>query len=633
MRPPRRNLSKTVAALLLLAGMFTPMVVLGQMGTSAQTQSSLTTLLSAAETSRSYASSAVGLAESHGLSVSVAQIQLTQGDSLLAAAQADAQSGSSLAAGVQAAHEAMDDYTSAATVASTSLTNAGLTAPVAYSAATGAVAQINSTVSFMAAVSATACGTGNGAGSNGNAVATACADLKAQLTSASANLKEASAMLVQANGQTNAVASISQAMSLVQLARSEVETGQTDITTLASYTYTQRGQAYLAAFVLPISARANATIKSELSFLADIEKFGNSLSAYSISQTSAAANASESIRLLATAISQVGTGSPSLAISAAQSTAAQVSSNMSSLLTLVSSLNVTPLVTALTNDINACSASTHPYNSALAAASVSNGAFISTKLQAFSGYLDTMESAASTVQSDGTSYVTACGSVQTALTALIDEGGLLPPLLTQLDAYATALASLVAATVSTSGRVNSSLQLETSEMATVQSEILPTTMAVKASMARIFVNGSLVATGSFFPVEEIEEGVMLNATASAAVAGIGASVQEATRWIPEFVSFANSTLGDTIGSLQTDAGSLGSVAAALSNQFQASTTSCSTARAYVMSDTAARTSEAAAGHAEVVTAMQLLASLNISGGAEALAQASLDFRLAASEGA
>jgi hypothetical protein len=168
-------------------------------------------------------------------------------------------------------------------------------------------------------------------------------------------------------------------------------------------------------------------------------------------------------------------------------------------------------------------------------------------------------------------------------------------------------------------------------MAAVQSEILSATSAVNASLARIFVNGALVATGSFFPVQEIEYGVMLNATASAAVAGIGHYLQSATQRIPSFVSSANSTLDDTIGSLQADAASLSSSSAYLITAFQASTKYCSTATAFTLSDTTARILETAAGHGEVATAEQLFSSLNVSGGVEALVRASLDFKLAASE--
>ena len=630
MRPPHgRRIVRNAVAALLLAGMVTQAPLLWQPNASAQTAGQLSALVSVAQTSKTYAHSTVEAAASHGLEVGSAQAELSQGDSLLAQAQVDAQSGSNVAAGIQAAQGAMGDYTSAAVSASVALTNAGLTASVDYSAAVGAVAQVNATVSFMASLSAVACATGSGATSNASGAAKACTELGAQVASASADLKAASSVLVRAKGQADATASLSQAMSMVQLARAEVASAQADIATLASYTYSERGQAYVAANVLPISAKANATIKSEQSLLADLRQFGASLSAYSSSQASAAGNATVAVRGLSAAISQVDLGSPGLTITAAQSTAGQVSSNMSGLLSLVSTLVATPLVTNLEDSIRACASSTSVYESALGEASATNGAFASTKLPAFSSYLSGVQADEASVQADGATYLSACAGVQTALVAVINAGGILPSTLAQLNAYETAIVDLEGSAALTSSGVNTTLQQEASSLSNVQSEISSTLGVLSASLASIFVNGTIVTAGSTFPSQATQEGVALNATASAALAGVGASVQAAAQSIADFVAAANATLGATIGSVGAGAGSLSAASAKLNTQFQTSMMSCNSATAFVTSDTATRMSEAAAGQGEIADAAQLFSSLEVSGGAAALARATLDFQLAA----
>ena len=253
MNTPRKTMTPAAVAVLMVLSALTPIVALGAVSATAQTQSQLTTLIGAAQTSGAYAHSAVVQASARGLTMGSAQAQLGQGDSLLATARADAQSGSNIDAGIQAVQAAMRDYTFASAAASLALSSVGLAGSVDYSVSEAAVTEVNATASIFSSVAAQACGA---AGTGTDAFAKACSDVKTQVVAARAHLSQAASLLAQANGGASANVDYSQVMSLVTSARADVNATQSDLVTIAAYTYTQRGQTFYATVISPVSAKA-----------------------------------------------------------------------------------------------------------------------------------------------------------------------------------------------------------------------------------------------------------------------------------------------------------------------------------------------------------------------------------------
>ena len=611
-------------ACILLAGIFTPIVVLGQASAGSQEQNQLAAFVGAAESSRSYAYGAVDYAAANGLSVGSARGQLSQGDSLLAAAQTDAQAGTNIASGIQAARGAMADYAGAAASASVSLSGAGLAASVDYYAALSAVAEVNATMDVVASVAAQACGSAGAGGSGAQGFAQACAQVDANVASARANLTQAASILARSTGHVAASADISQALSLAAEARADVQACQSLLLTIASYGYSQRGQAYVSAVVEPLYASANATISAEQSALTGLTAYKESFDAYAQSQASAAAAVNSSATTLAAAISGVDTGGVSASVSASRRTAAEVSSNMSGLLSLVSALPSTPLQAALVADIDACTSDTAAYDLALGAAGTESGSYTGTSLSSFGAYLGSMDSDAASVQSAGTAYVTSYEDVQAALSALI-AGGILLPHLPQLQAYAAALADLHASVASTTSGTNGSLRSETGAMAAVETDISSLGSVVSSNQGSISMSTTLTASISGVSGEVSS---YLNSTASAAV-GTAASDATATAASAEsFVASADACLGSTIGTYAGTVATLASSGAALTAQTRGSASATAAAMLFVQSDSRTRVSEASAGQSDLSQALQLFSGQDVPTGVAALARASLEFQAA-----
>ncbi len=592
-------------ACLLLAGLVT-----GNVGASTQTQAQLSALVSAAQSSKAYAYSTVDLALAHGLSVGAAQAQLSQGDSLLAAAQADAQSGK-VASGIQAAQAAMSAYTSASTSASVALNQAGLTGYVDYSAALGAIAQVNATSSIVASAAAQACGSAGSGASNSTAFAQACAQIGTQIGNASLHFEQAAALLAQSGGRAGADANLTQAFSLIASARAEVNAAQSDLATVASFTYVQRGRAFVEAVLLPLSAKANATISAEQSFRANLTQFWYSYDAYALAQSEAASNVTTSASALAEAISMVNVTLTSSSIASAQTVAASVEADMSALLAIP---GITALPSVVT-DIDACSSAAASYNSSLTAVEATNAAYSQTQLQSFSGYLSVMNADASTVQANGAAYSSACQKVITDLSALFSIQG--------VQAIYSNLVSLDLS--GSAGGVNSSLELEISAMAAVQSDFATESQVVASSQSKILTVSVLLSDAQSL---QAEGAAYLNATAYAALANGATSVQDASADAQDFVASANSSLSVAVGAFAYSVVTLSNARSSLESATHDCVSSIDTASAYVNSDTQSRISAAASGQAEMSHALQLFSSLDVSGGAAALAQATLELQAA-----
>jgi hypothetical protein len=608
MNTPKKALKPAAVAGLMILSLLTPIVALGAVSAGAQTQSQLTILISAAQTSSAYAHSAVDEASAHGLAVGSAQAQLSQGDSLLATAQADAQSGSNIDAGIQAVQEAMRDYTFASASASVALGNAGLASSVDYSVSEAAVAEVNETASILVSVTAQACGS---AGAGSSAFVNACADVRTQVAIARTRLSQAASILAQANGGLNANFDYSQVMSLVTSAREDVNATQSDLVTIAAYTYSQRGEAFYANVIVPASAKANSTVRAEKAALGNLTQFQSSFDAYTSSQASAASKVNSSVLALASAISQVNVGDVSTSIGTAQSAAGQVKVQMSALLSIAGIVALSNVVA----DINACTSAATTYDSNIATAQTWSEAYTQTQLQGFSGYVTTGTNNAAAVQAAGNPYVTDCNKVITDLAGL-----LIIPGVTAI--YNVLVALQISGTV---GGVNAALNQETSAMVTVNSDIASLSSA--ASLTSLAVPAGIVSTASSVSTRG---SAFLNATAAAALAEVSSSVQTQTQVAGSFITAAKASTQTSVGTFATAVASVSSADHSLTAQTQTSLGVVAAAAAYMGSATQARIVEAASGRAEASHALSLFSGQNVSDGAAAMVQAYFELQAAAS---
>ncbi len=613
MRPPTsRKLLPAVIACILAAGIYTSVVVVGQGGVQVGTQSQLQALVAAALTSRAYANSTIDFAVAHGLSVGSAGAQLSQGDSLLAVAQADAQPGGDITGGIRSAQAAMQDYTNASITAGAALTDAGLTAYVDYAAAVDAVAEVNATANVVASAGARACASSGTTATGSNAFAQACADLDAQVSAARLHLEQAATILVQSNGQANANASVSQASTLIGMARTEVNAAsQSDLAVIAAYSYSMRGSAYVSAVLEPLSAKANATIEAEKSVTANLTAYQTSWTSYTQPQASAIANAGSSALTLENAIAHVNTNGVTSTATAAQSTEAQLYTDLQALLAL-SAINSLPNVVT---DIKASMAAATSYNNALTSVNNWIGSFSQAQISNYGAYLGTWNGDSSSAQTAGGDYLASYQAVAADLSSPALQG------ISQVQAVLSLPVS------QTANAADASIQQASSAMGTVQTDITSMTAAVASAQVSVPVPGGILSNARSVSIEGT---AFLNATASASLSQIAASVQMTVQLAESFDTSASALISSTIAGFSQSAGAIGNAGTSLTTQTSASATAVTNAMAYVSSDTRARVSEAASGQAEITQSLQLLTNLNISGGAAALAQASLELQAAAS---
>lgn len=605
----RTKVMPAAIACLMLAGVLTPIFVLQVVSTPTTSSGQLTSLIGVAQSSKAYADSAVSLASSHGLDVSSAQAKLSQGDSALAQAQADSQSGSNLAAGIQSAELAMQDYTSASAQASIALSNAGLTSSVDYTASEGAVAEVNATASVVAAVEAQACTASTVTTTGLSAFTRACADIVAQLSAAKLQLERAGTILYKNQGSAGGSINFTQVMSFVAAARLDINATQSDLVTIASYGYEQRGSAYVAQVILPLSAEANATIQAEQSALSNLTSFQTTLVAYTKSQSSATSSVASSANTLGSAIAQANGGMSSTvsSISGAQSTESQLQSDLQVLLNL-------PVISgqaSIVADIKTCMSQAASYSGNLSALQSQLKGFSQARLSTYQGYLMTVDTEATSAQSSGFAYSSSFATV-----------------VADLQLFATLPQVQAVLGLSVSGTVNaasSSISQQTSAMATVGADISTFSSAVSTSQTSVPVGSSLISTAGTVSHQAT---VYVNSSAASAITQIVASLQANAQAAQSFVASAAAITQGTIGYYSTNQAQLSSSGTSLSTSTQASVSATATAAAYLSSATQARISGAASGRGEAAQALQFFSSQNLPGGITAMAQAYLDLQAA-----
>ena len=605
-----RGVRIAVVLALLAAGALTPVLATGESVAPPPTQAQLSSLISAAEGSRAYAASMVGYASAHGVAVASSQSDLSQGDAQLADAKADARTGSNVAAGVQSVEIAMGYYSSAATSASVAIAGAGLGGTVDYSQVEQEIAEVNASVSAVASVAAGACASAS-IQAGPAALGQECSQLEASVSSSAASLDQASALAAQANGASGGAADYAQAVSLVSAAREEVNSTQAELNAVASYGYVARADSYVASFIAPLSAQANATIESEGSANSSFSAFRQSYLAFAEGQTASAGTIGSSASALASAIASVDFQSVHSNVSAADSVASSVGSNISALLALAG----ISLYPGVVSDADACQSADLAYSGDIATASSASAAFLQTGLPAFATYAGQVSSDSDSALTSGSAYVAACSKVITDLQSIV------------LTGVAAILSNLEGLGISGSvSGVDGSLSGEVTAMAAVQSKIGALSAEVATQAPNVLVAAGLMASAS---AETSSIEAYLNTTGRGTAAEAFASIQNLSDAASSFKSGVNSTL-----SLRVDAFVAGPPGAyddqTLTGDSTASVSYVTTAAALLSGDLLSRTAEAASGQANISSALSLFSDLQLANGASALAQASLEFQAASS---
>ncbi len=617
-----RILLPATIACLVVAGVFTPLVLQGQGSQTGPSQ--LSVLVRAAESSKLYAHATVDFAVSHRLAVTGAKAQLDQGDSLLTSAKADSQAGNNLAAGIQSAEAAMSAYTEASTEATVALSNAGLAASADYYAAEDAIVEINATASAALSVAAQACASADAAALNAAAFADACSKVNTQVASARAHLSQAASLLVRANGQANATFDFSPVISLIASARGEVTSCQSALATIASYSYSTRARSFVSTVIVPLSAQANATIKAEQSIMANLTQLESTYAAYDGSQASAVASLTSSAAAVSSAISQAQTdvASVSTSVSAAHSTEVQAQQDLAGISSLIAPFIGVSAVASLQASIQAAELSATAYDAKATTVGNDASAFASTSVSSLSAYLTTVQGDQTSVSAAASLYTSACATVQAQLATVVSLG-----IISGLAQWQTILSTDCSSVTSTTAGLGTALQTEVSDITSLQTKASSFASSISGSTSAILVGPALISTAGSVSAEGKS---FVNTTLSAALAKVSTEVQATAQAAQSLITSASAGLQVSVSTFASDALALSNSAVALRTQSQSYLMVLTTAGSYLNSDTRSRVSEAAIGQADISQAMQLFSGLNVSAGAASMAQAYLEFQAASS---
>jgi hypothetical protein len=612
---PRPGRKATGVAGFLVAVLLVSSAGLAIVEAQGATPAQLQTMIQAAESSRAYAAGLVADAASHALNVASEQSFLASGDTLLAQAKADLLSSVNLGAGIQDAQAAMQDYTGAAAGSSLELKNAGLTTSVDLAAAVDAEAEVNATASIVAKLATRACESISVISANVSLFQDSCAEAASGIANATLDLGEAAALIAQANLNASAGADISQAFSILAQAREDVNASASELATISSFTYYQRGEAYYSQVLLGPYASANSSIREQNSVFANLSAVQSSFKA----SVEAAAQAYGNLTELADnpaggllfVFNEIANG--------AKSTASEASSNFTSLLRIVSSLaGSAPLVSS----INTAQAGTSAYSNAVVTVNSSANGFTSTSIPDFSAYLAGLDAASQSVNSTGQTFIADYSNVQVQLEALIRVLGVLaPPALLTAN---TTLTSLKTKVTGIPGSLDSYLAMETEEMSSFGSTVNATVVALRPE------SGAVVSAATVQALVAIahEEAVYLNATSLAAVRSSASSIQSDANATAVLVTSANSSLSKTVGQFYDSIGSL-LTTYILGGWANKTTSALTRAVSVVSSDLAARTSALTYAKLEVTSALSFFYSLDVSIGVSLMVAADTNFQAAA----
>jgi hypothetical protein len=586
-------------------------------GAEGAASAQLQTLVLAAQTSRSYASTLVSKAASNALDVASEQALLASGDNFLAEAQADLSTSTNLAAGIQDARVAMQDYTGAAIGSSLLLENAGPTTSVDLAAVADAETEVNATVALVSKLVTQACESITVNSANATLFRQSCADAKSGIVNATLAVGEAVSFVAQARVDPSSSVDISQAYTALAEARGDVNASAVELATISSFTYYQRGETYYRTVLLDLYSAANSSVGAQQAASANLTGIQNSFTANVKALTDLAAK----VLTLDSAVEQPWPLALNVSSSAAasESVAAEVSSNLTSLLGIAAGLVGSG---SLISAINTAQKATSAYSNSVATANSTSAGYTSASIPSFAGYLAGLDTDKQTSRSAGLTFVSDYASVGVQLEALIKTLGILAPQ-ALLNANST-LTTLEGKVSTTTGSLNEVLTTETQAMSSFDGAVNATIAAFGAASG-VSVNSSTVQAMKALAQNEA---VYLNATALETVDSAATSIPSQANSTAEFIEQLNASLSGTvlhyIGSINLLAGTEASVGSGAT----ATASALAGAVAVVRADSSARANALTAAKGEVTLALSFFSNLQVSAGVSAMLDAGADFRTA-----
>jgi hypothetical protein len=605
-------------ALLLAAAIFVPAFALAQPSESEYLRSAIQTASSA----QTYASGVIDLASSEGLDVATAQASQHQGDTLLAAAQADFASGTNLSAGLTAAQAAARDFTAASSQASVALQEAGLTAPVEVDAAAGAVAATNVTVTAAGIAVASVCGGTEVGPAYETVFRQDCAQAGAYLSNASASILQAAQAVDRARVGASVDANLAAAMAAVVKARAESNQATVVLDALASFTYSNRVESFIDGPMAVASAEANSSVAAQMSIEAEFGTLETAIEAYAGAEVNATRSAVAAAQATSTALASVDTSSVVSSEAVIQDVVASDQSDLASLSSQVSAIGVLSGNTAqILSDIATTQTMLTAYESGASTVAAQADSLQKTALSGMGSYSNEFDATVSTVGSDGTSVTSAYARVESDLAALISAFPTLPILVdlqTTLneDISATSDASANFATVLGSAAASISL-------ASVQAGAMSSIVA--SDTTAISLNGSYLAAMAGVLASE---SVYLNATAYSALGEAAGSLDSAMQQAVTFNATAEAMMHGDVGAFSSFLANMQVQGGQLDEQASLASKSAAQALLFVQSDAAIRTRLVASAQALLKQSLQLFGEQDVTGGVAALLEASADLQAA-----
>lgn len=598
----------------ILGGMLTTHLAVAQ--TPDQSGSAaLRSLLQVASSARAYAQGAVDLASSNGLGVSSEAALIASGNASLLAAEAALSPGGDIPAGLEDAHAAMGNFTAAAAGAGASLQGAGLTPSGGVQADLATVASLNDSIVPLSSVIGETCASTTVDQSLAGEFLQDCTAAKSWMVNATAQLSSASALLVAVEAGAPG-SSISAFARIVSQARTDTSRADSELLTLAPFTYASRGEAYADGPIASRLAAANASAKLQGKIAGWFGEDASAYQSFSASQTSAVEGVTGAASALASAISSVSMTPVVTSIAAQQTTLTGVLSNLTSFSQQVAALPLPPsTISALQANASTAEDSLKVYDSALSALSASADSFQSVTVGAFSSYISTFYALDNAEETDAAAFTASLSTLQTQVGAVAGEF----PAVTSLATWGSTFAQ-AETTVDTGGtQVFSSLQSAYSSTQGVSSGIASLTPEVRDA-SRALVSSALLQNVS--SVYSSESG-LLNSTGLASVFSASSALQSYWLLASEFVITSQSVLDSTMAGFAGAPHALAAQASSLGSEAQSASSAMSNASACLTADLDARTATVASATSLVAQATAAFHALHVVQGTALLAQASV----------
>lgn len=602
---------------LLVASAVIPLIGVSLAGGAVPTQAQLGTMVSAAESSRAYATGLITYGGAHGVTSSSANSAVSSGDVLLAKAQADLSARTNLEEGVSDARGAMSFYSTAAADVSVALVQNGLAGSVEVDEVAGSIGQVNSTLRAMTDATTFACSSAST--STNSTLVRSCSGARAEIANATLDLRAAVEALAGLSSGADVSVAVSAASTDLRSAREALAIASSSIQSASAFGYEARGEAYKVNVLAALSEEANNSIAADGSILATF----NSATAQFGSDRLVLSLASGNLSALATAVVSTRFDSLAASMGASAATSGEVASTSSSLLSLLGNLSLAGDA-GLVSAVSACHSLATAYSTSLSPSLGSSAGFASTKVSSFGTYLSGYQVDAQSTFEAQSAYVSGYGSMKADLAAFIRTLVVVPP---QLLTYNSTLSTLAGSVASTTSTLSTELDAELASLGELSVDL----SSVQAQFSNS--GGSNLAGVSTPLYSELKStyasaSVYLNATGYAAVLAAGTGVEASINSTSSYVASVQAALAGTISLLNSSAPSLLAAGAAAYKSMGSASAHITQASSFIAADLSARQSAASGGADAESLGLKLLALQNLSAGVGSLEEAASLFAAA-----